>query len=131
MIRYSLVIIDAYCHQRCIRLYGRCSGPHAKPIYSPAPNTTFAAINTNSEDEEGGPKGSAGNACLLLSSATTTENHEYTAKVEEGLEKEERRKRVLELKLAREKAQRHLESLVKKKKDKEDEVMFDLERLSY
>ena len=64
----------------------------------------------------------AENARLLLSSTSSAEKLEKTAKLTEDLEKEERRRRVLELKLAREKAQRHLESLVKRKKEREDEV---------
>lgn len=66
---------------------------------------------------------SAENDCLQVSSTATAEKLEKTAKLAEGLDKEERRRRFLELKLAKEKAQRHLESLVKKKKEKEDEVM--------
>ncbi|CAM9140398.1 unnamed protein product [Ectocarpus fasciculatus] len=52
---------------------------------------------------------------------TSGEDLEKTAKAAEDLDKEERRRRFFEVKLAREKAQRHLESLVKKKKEKEDE----------
>lgn len=92
----------------------------------------FVAIHTHSEDEGGDSEEmSAENACLLLSSTITAEKLEKTAKMAEELAKEERRKRFLELKLAREKAQRHLESLVKKKKEKEDEVTFGLERLPF
>lgn len=91
----------------------------------------FAAINTNSEDERGGPEGMSGeNACFLLPSTTTVEKLEKAAKLAEGLDNEERRRRFLELKLAKEKAQRHLESLVKKKKEKKDEVMFCLKTSS-
>ena len=57
-----------------------------------------------------------------MSPTATAEKLDKTAKLAEVLDKEERRRRFLEFKLAREKAQRHLESLVKKKKEREDEV---------
>lgn len=101
---------------------------HARPDSSPALNMVFAANNTNSEDEGGGE--SAQNPCLLLSSTTTVEKLEKTAKMAEDMDKEERRRRFLELKLAREKAQRHLESLAKKNKEKEDEVMLGLKEVT-
>lgn len=56
------------------------------------------------------------------SNITTSDEIEKAAKVAEGLDKEERRRRSFEIKLAREKAQRYLESLVRKKREKEDEV---------
>lgn len=106
---------------------------HAQDINScPAPNMAFAATNTNSEDERGAPEErSAETACLLAPSTTTAEMLEKAGKLAEGIDKEERRRRFLELKLAKEKAQRHLESLVKKKKEKEDEVILGLERLPF
>ncbi|CAM9254394.1 unnamed protein product [Scytosiphon promiscuus] len=68
------------------------------------------------------------NGCIFVPSSaaatsklTTSEEIEKEARVAEGLEKEERRRRSSEIKLAREKAQRHLESLVQKKREKEDE----------
>lgn len=62
---------------------------------------------------------------------TTTEELEKAAKLADALGKDERRRRFLEVKLAREKAQRHLETLVKKKREKEDEVMFNYCSVSY
>lgn len=89
----------------------------------------FAVTNTNSEDEGGGPQEFSGDKTSFLLS-TPAEKLEKTTRLAQSLDKEDRRKRYLELKLAREKAQRHLESLVKKKKEKEDEVITSsLERL--
>ena len=59
---------------------------------------------------------------MLSSTASTTEELEKAAKLAHDLEKEERRRRFFEIKMAKEKAQRHLETLAKKKKEKEDEV---------
>ncbi|CAM9539794.1 unnamed protein product [Ectocarpus sp. 12 AP-2014] len=69
----------------------------------------------NQEDEEGDAQAST------TVTGASAEELEKTAKAVEGLDKEERRRRFFEVKLAREKAQRHLESLVKKKKEKADE----------
>lgn len=59
---------------------------------------------------------------MLSPVATTSEELEKAAKLAQELDREERRRRSFEVKLAREKAQRHLEALAKKKKEKEDEV---------
>eukprot|EP00752_Nemacystus_decipiens_P007052 g6322.t2 len=78
--------------------------------------------HTRTEDAGGGLEEiSAENTCLLSSSTTTAEPLEKTAQLAQVLDKEQRRRRFLELKLAREKAQQHLESLAKKKKEREDE----------
>lgn len=96
-------------------------------------------LNNNSEGQEAGVSpeetssaaaAQAENGCCFfpLSPATatphitTSEEIEKAAKVADGVDKEERRRRFLEIKLAKEKAQRHLESLVQKKREKEDEV---------
>lgn len=57
-----------------------------------------------------------------MTAATTAEGLEKVAQLEDALSKDERKRRFIEVKLAREKAQRHLETLVKKKREKEDEV---------
>lgn len=62
--------------------------------------------------------------------APSAEELEKATKSGDDLGKEERRRRFLEVKLAREKAQRHLETLVKKKREKEDEVRNALTNIS-
>lgn len=99
------------------------------PSYTPGPKTPKTCVshqfrtscrNNNSENQEG--EGGDAQASTTMT-GTRAEELEKTARAVEGLDKEERRRRFFEVKLAREKAQRHLESLVKKKKEKEDEVI--------
>lgn len=98
------------------------------PSHAPGPETPKTSVshqfrtscgNNYSENQEG--EGGDAKATTTMT-GTSAEELEMTAKAVEGFDKEERRRRFFEVKLAREKAQRHLESLVKKKKEKEDEV---------
>lgn len=76
---------------------------------------TIRGVSDDGEDE-GGPNNVSNGTCSLGAQGT-----EEAAKLA-SLEREERRRRFFEVKMATEKAQRHLDSLKMKKKKKEEEV---------